>query len=688
MRLRNCFIFSNYLLAALGVSCLTLGKVFSVPVSYAVFSGLAVCMILEYRQQLPRVPTAPFSLWQIGFFILPAIYFFFKPALLDMVAGFLIVILITRFIYKTELNDYLYNHLISIVCLLLGALYIRDVAFGPVFLAFYLMLCWSLMFYNMMVERVGSRCPPDGFRTTGENETAGASLFAFSASMILASLVLTAAIFISFPRLGLGFMSLSSTGQPISGFSNRVKLGDVGRIKQNQSVVMRVEFKRNGENYRPSSKVLWRGVTLDHYDGSTWSSTLSTVWNNYNRVGRGLELFPAEAAKNLVAQSVFMESFNSPVVFTYGLPLNINGSFKRLSMDQGFAFKTEDEHFGPRRFNFISDVSNPSANFTRPVYIDTHKLFPDRFLQRPHTSRRMADLAAQFSEDGEPPEAIAHKILRYLANDFGYTLNMERQGGMSAIDEFLFVRREGHCEYFASAMVLLLRLNGIPARMVNGFMGVEWNNLGNYMIVRQTHAHSWVEAYLPGQGWRVFDPTPPDPAVAENSAHSLERSLDLLRLYWQRYVMRYSLKDQVELVNFFNRGTRHLTHRLESVKSLTLGNITHAIKQNPVWVVVIAWLALAIFALVKYRVLGRRRASKNPFAVKMYQTMLRRLEKKGVRKPPAWTHLEFLGRLESLPTEERQAASEITRLYEKNRFGNLPYSTAEKQHLRHLVRQL
>ena len=160
MRLRNCFIFSNYLLAALGVSCLTLGKVFSVPVSYVVFSLLAICIILEYRQQIPRAPTSPFSLWQIGFFILPAIYFFFNPPLLDLVSGFLIVILITRFIYKTELNDYLYNYLISIVCLLLGALYIRDVAFGPVFLAFYLLLCWSLMFYNMMVERVGSRCPP------------------------------------------------------------------------------------------------------------------------------------------------------------------------------------------------------------------------------------------------------------------------------------------------------------------------------------------------------------------------------------------------------------------------------------------------------------------------------------------------------------------------------------------------
>ncbi len=687
MRLRNCFVFSNYLLAALGVACLALGGIFSAPVSYLVFSLLAICLALEHRKLIPRVSNSPVSLWQIGVLIVPILYFLFKPPLLNLVAGFLVVILISRFIFKTELNDYLYNYLISIVCLLLGALYIRDISFGPVFLAFYLMLCWSLMFYNMMVERVGSRCPPDGFRATGEHETVGAALFGLSASMIVASLVLTAAIFISFPRLGLGFMSLGTTGQPISGFSNRVKLGEVGLIKQNSSVVMRVEFKRNGKSYRPRSKILWRGVTLDHYDGSAWSSTLPTVWTRHNRMGRGVKLFAMETPRNLVAQSVFMESFHSPVIFTYGLPLSISGSFKNLVMDQGFAFKTEDANFGPRRFNFVSDISRPEINFTQAVYIDTPELFPDRFLQLPRTSQRMTDLAARFSGAGDSPEVIARKILRYLATDFGYTLNMERQGGMSAIDEFLFVRKEGHCEYFASAMVLLLRQNSIPARLVNGFMGVEWNDLADYMIVRQSHAHSWVEAYLPGRGWRVFDPTPPDP-MALSSSSQLERSLDLLRLYWQRYVMKYSLEDQVALVNFFNQGTRQFTRQLKAMPSLTLEKLIDAIQQHPVWGGVIAGLALTVFALMSYWIRGGRAASRITFAVHMYQTMLRRLEKKGVRKPRASTPMEFLDRLGSLSAEEQQTVLEITRLYEKNRFGNLSYSTAEKQHLRHLVRQL
>ena len=195
---------------------------------------------------------------------------------------FLVFILLTRFVFKSELNDYLYGYLISIVCLLIGAIFIQDLVFGILFLAFYLVLSWCLMFYNMMVERVGTHCPPEGFSRIGENEAAGFSIFALSSTMILASFLLTAAIFVSFPRLGLGFLELNTGTGPVSGFSNRVNLGEVGRIKQNDSVVMRVEFRKSGKTFRPPSKVFWRGVTLDYYDGQSWSSTMPPAWRTRN----------------------------------------------------------------------------------------------------------------------------------------------------------------------------------------------------------------------------------------------------------------------------------------------------------------------------------------------------------------------------------------------------------------------
>jgi len=138
---------------------------------------------------------------------------------------------------------------------------------------------------------------------------------------------------------------------------------------------------------------------------------------------------------------------------------------------------------------------------------------------------------------------------------------MERKTHESALDEFLFERKEGHCEYFASAMAVLLRVNGIPSRVITGFASTEWNDLGQYMVVRQTHAHSWVEAYIPGLGWKVYDPTPPDPTAVSNSSNILARRIDLMRLYWQRYVIRYSMQDQIQLANYFSQETQGFKER-------------------------------------------------------------------------------------------------------------------------------
>jgi len=426
----------------------------------------------------------------------------------------------------------------------MGALFIQDMVFGAVFFSFYLSLCWSFMFYNMMVERVGSHCPPDQFRSAGEQETAGVSLFALSSSIVIISLALTATIFVTFPRMGLGFLSLEVSAPPVSGFSNRVTLGEVGRIKQNDSVVMRVEFKRNGQTYRPQNRILWRGVALDYYDGKTWSTTMPRAWKRRNWSGRGIRLFNPTSSKKVVEQNIFMETFNSPVIFTFGVPLFIEGSFQTIQMDESYSLKTTDTYTGPKRFTLFSDTKSPENNYSQPLPFPRQNLFPVRFLQMPPVSKDLGELASSLRKPEESPEKTANHILNFLLENYDYSMNMKRSATqISAMDEFLFVNKKGHCEYFASAMVLLLRLNDIPARIVNGFMGEEWNDLGQYMIVRQAHAHSWVEAYIPGKGWLSFDPTPPAPIGAESRETTFSRSMDWVRLNWQRYVIKYSLRD-------------------------------------------------------------------------------------------------------------------------------------------------
>lgn len=688
-RLRTCFIGFTYLLAGLGVACLMFGAVIPLAAGILCLTALAVCFTLELYRKIPILPPMKFSVWVTGLIVLPVIYLIWKPPILDLTVWFLVFILLTRFVFKSELNDYLYGYLISIVCLLIGALFIQDLVFGALFFSFYLVLCWCLMFYNMMVERVGTRCPPSGFHHAGDQEAAGFSLFGLSATMILASFLLTAAIFVSFPRLGLGFLALDTGEGAVSGFSKRVELGEVGRIKQNDSVVMRVEFRKNGQVFRPPPRVLWRGVTLDHYDGKTWISTMPLAWQFFNHRGQGKWLFTVPAPKETVVQEVYMEAFHTPVVFTYGIPVKIDGTFKKIQMDQGFSLQTQDRHSGPRRFTLIADVGNTQTNYPQPVYFHQRNLFPKRFLQLPETAPRTAQLAHSLVDDTDPDAVKAYKILAYLKNNYGYSLDMERKIHKGALEEFLFERREGHCEYFASAMAVLLRLNGIPSRIVNGFAGTEWNDLGQYMVVRQANAHSWVEAYIPGLGWKVYDPTPPDPAALFETSNPLAQRFDLMRLYWQRYVIQYSIQDQIQLANYFERETRNFKDRWQEWKIPSLSEMLDSLHNHP-WALgwaVAGFLAWCILAR-KYQWQGTWWAPRPPFAVRAYRQMLKRLAARGIFKPKNATHLEFLKALHSLSPDQREAVEAITRFYERHRFGNLPFIPGEQHQIKTLIRQV
>ena len=246
-------------------------------------------------------------------------------------------------------------------------------------------------------------------------------------------------------------------------------------------------------------------------------------------------------------------------------------------------------------------------------------------------------------------------LLKYLKSNYGYSLDMERKIDKSALDDFLFERKEGHCEYFASAMAVLLRLNKIPSRVITGFASTEWNDLGHYMVVRQAHAHSWVEAFIPGLGWQVYDPTPADPAAVSPSPNVLARRLDLMRLYWQRYVVRYSTQDQIQLMDYFSKETRDFKNRWKNWETPSFREMLRVIQNYPWVLLLIAAIFLGVrLGSQKYQWQGNLWAARLPFAVAMYRQMLKRLESQGIFKPHNATHLEFLSTLTSLPPEKRE----------------------------------
>ncbi len=681
INLRQSFIFLNYFLSALGLACLVFSEVFPGVVYIGLYFALSVCFYYESKGRIPLEPPVQLSIWKIGVLFFVFFYFLGDLPVLPVLVSFLILVMFLKIVFKAELNDYLYSYLIGIVYLLIGAIYARGLSFGVLFLTFYLILCWVLILYNLAVRKVGSHAPPNRFRSIGRDEAIEWPLFSLAGGLVFGSLILTVIIFVSFPRVELGFFSIGSNSHPLTGFSEKVTLGEVGSIKENTDVVMRVEFSKDGKKVRPDGRFLWRGVALDLYDGKSWGSTAGVDWQMEKPNPKsGLDLFSPSSSK-LFKQEVFMEPFDSDVVFTSGIPIHINGSFRGLELDRNFVLRTIDQVYGPKKLIIIAEMKSPLSSYINPEpyrYDDQALL---RFLRLPSLSPEIKRLAGSLSNADDSDFEKADKVLNFLKTGFDYSLEMVKETELSGLDKFLFVRKKGHCEYFASAMAILLRLQGIPTKLVNGFVGSEWNNLGNYMIIRQKHAHSWVEAYFPGYGWRIYDPTPPDPMAVPQKINLLSSYMDMLRLNWQRYVVRYSFKDQVRLVSFIGSEGKSLKEKFKKIHLPSWEEIEQVYNDHGELILVLVWFFVMykFFFAFSFSYLSRK--WKKDFPILLYQKLISRLEGSGFYKKPAWTHREFLKNLKNLPPEKFGVVEEAIRVYEKTRFASSVLDEKEKKEL-------
>jgi hypothetical protein len=690
IKLRTAFLLFNYLLTAMALYCLTLSRVFSALFGVTLFCALGLCLILEVKKIIPVKPPLKILSSGWGLILLPLLYFSFEIALMDLLVWVLTVLLFSRLVFKTALNDTVFGYLISLACLLLGAMVAHDLEFAILFLAFYLVLSWGLITYNMMAEQAGSNSPPAVFKLYGENAIPGGRLLGFSACLMILGLVLTTLIFTSFPRLG---QSLSQSGpsSPTTGFSESVRLGDVGQLKQNSQVVMRIEFEKDGKPHRPQSPVYWRGIVLDHFNGSSWFSTVKPKWKFSNQPGVGVQLRPFTPKTRVIRQNLYMDAFGSDVIFSRGLPLLVDGNFQSIQVNDSFSLKSLDWQNRSRRVTLISSAASSRNSPANRAFNDHNSPLLKKFLQLPAMSPQIIRLAKSLTENADSEEK-ANNILGHLrSSEFGYTLEQTQSAEQTPLDHFLFTRKKGHCEYFASSMVMLLRLSGVPARLVNGFIGLEWNDLGEYMVVRQHHAHSWVEAFLPEKGWVIYDPTPADPMFALNNFDDpLNRSLDLLRLNWQRYFLSYSLMDQALLLNHLQSTGEETLSAIKGLGKLEVGPIKTFIIDN--LVVLSGLFGLALILVLKWKKLPGWWffiSSKKPgYPVWLYRKMLKKLRIQGIHKQPSSTPREFLSQLSTLPDDKLEPLQKITACYEKSRFGQFTIRETEKRELLNQLRKI
>ena len=484
--------------------------------------------------------------------------------------------------------------------------------------------------------------------------------------------VVAGGLFFVLPRVGLATLPLRArVGQVVSGFSERVELGSYGSILTDSNVVMRVHLP---DEVRPERfpNLRWRGVVLDTFDGQAWSVRYPRQTRLVRPNAGGFDVGLLQGSGLFLRQEVFLEPIGSEVVFTAPRALRLNLATSVLAMDDMGAVSASSP--GARlRYTVESEVEGlviRDAGLARPApLLDAAQL--ERYLQLPVLAPAIPALARQVAGKSRGPAEIASRVETYLRTRFRYTLDLERVTDLDPLQEFLLVRRAGHCEYFAASMAVMLRSLGVPARVVNGFQRGEWNPYGQYYIVRYYDAHSWVEAYLPEAGWVSFDPTPRATVDALASRTPGLLYLDSLRLQWHRYVVNWTLRDQI-------RAVQSVQFRLAGLRGWSAG-LDPATRAR--WsragalAIAVAVGAVSAWAAWRHRRGGRGPGGNRPLG--FYRRALRAAARRGLR-PAVWeTAREFSGRVSGLGPVAGAAFARVTALYERARFGGTPPSPAE-----------
>ncbi len=355
-------------------------------------------------------------------------------------------------------------------------------------------------------------------------------------------LVAAGAVFVLFPRPSQAWPGrLGAPPAAVAGFQDRVAIGDHGStILPNPAVVLRVEFPSG----RPAGPLYWRGRSYDRFDGESWSRSRRVPPSAGRRIW-----YEERWGGEIVEQTVYASRLNVRVLFALHPLIRVRADSPIQPIFDNAGDYTYWGSTAPV-YSAFSVVGQPSPDELRAA---AGSFYPGRelYVQLPTLDDRIRALADSLSAGRPSRYDRVAAVLDFFGRDFGYTLELPATRAEATLEHFLFERRAGHCEYYSTAMVMLLRSMGIQSREVNGFLGGEWNEFGGYLAVTQNQAHTWVEVWFPGLGWVPFDPTPPGGAAA---AAALSWNwpgrffLDGLRHRWNKWVLDYDSGSQVEIL--------------------------------------------------------------------------------------------------------------------------------------------
>ena len=481
--------------------------------------------------------------------------------------------------------------------------------------------------------------------------TAPRRLLAPAAVMLAQALPLAILLFLLFPRLHGPLWGLPQQTAAKSGLSDRMSPGDISQLILSDELAFRAEFPGLAPAARlAGSQLYWRGPVLWDFDGRAWSGARAAP--------PGPPL--AEARDKPVRYVLTLEPHRQRWLFLLGLPEDLPDLPASLGSDLQWLAR---------------DPVNQRLRYEAGAHLD-YVLEPElgdaaraRALDLPTGGNpRARELARAWRADAASETAVVERALAHFRREnFFYTLAPPALGE-EAVDEFLFATRRGFCEHYAGAFTFLMRAAGVPARVVTGYQGGEYNPMGNYWIVRGRDAHAWAEVWLPGRGWVRVDPTAAvapsrvergiDAALpaAERTGRlihlegawlrPLRLGWDLLNNQWNQWVLGYNQERQRQLLS-------RLSPALSTLKGM----------------VAVLAVAASLAVLAVAAMLFRRPRAAVDRAARAYARFCSRLAPLGLERGAAEGAEDFSRRAARARPDLADPIQAITRLYVGARYG-------------------
>src|SRR5579864_1892667 len=586
-------------------------------------------------------------------------------------------------LYSARSNrDHAFLAVLAVASMLVSAVLTVETSFLIALAVFLVLSVSTFVALEMRRSSAGAVSPPfePGSPATHRlNRALSVTSFLVAVGVLATGILL----FFLIPRFTTGYLSsLSLQSGLLTGFSDNVPLGQIGEIKQNPAVVMRVRI--DGDPTR-AADMHWRGIVLTDFDGYRWTnpSRRQTVLEP-DFSGEYFFGMPPRASDrtNPLRYTVLMEPIATDAIFVAPPVGTLRGNFgfdsapPRGTRPKGAVLLPPGARLdhGFLLADRTGSLFNPSRNNTKSRYegtaplplatpSDLRKVSPrypddirDTYLQLPQLDPRIKKLAEDITARSTNDYDKAANIRRYLISNYAYTLDLTAPLNGEPLANFLFVRRAGHCEYFATAMTIMLRAVGVPARYVTGFLPGEYNDVGGDYIIRGSDAHAWVEVYFSDYGWITFDPTPPANARPGGLLERLAMYWDWFQFAWSEWIVNYDFGRQLNLAqnmqrtshDFGDRAQKYYKEKQRQLMQMILA-LDKRIEASPYFLPTLLVLLVALLMylrgrpLITYVVarwsLRARRAGNltASLAALEYREMLRLLEKRGWKKAESQT---------------------------------------------------